>query len=157
MYQILGNIVKNPFTIIVILVLVIFLFFSSISAISGIGTWLGFETKENIEKKLNNTEAELDKAVEINKNNEKDRILNDQINETNKTIEKELKHNEKSIVDDEKKILEELNKISIEPTIVTTKPIKVVYKKESNTITDSQSKKLSILLARSKQFKGEIQ
>ena len=168
MYQIFRGIVKNPLVIIVCVVLLLVLLYTASSYVSSVMTYFGMETKENIQKKLDNTEAELDKAVEVNKKNEEDRKINEKIDESNKTLEKEKQIQEKSIYNDETKLLEEMNNInSNKPTIesiayvsesidrkniVTSIPSST---RKSNKVSNTQKRKLELLYNRSLALKGE--
>lgn len=168
MYQIFRGIVKNPLVIIVCVVLLLVLLYTASSYVSSVMTYLGMETKENIQKKLDNTEAELDKAVEVNKKNEEDRKISEKIDESNKTLEKEKQIQEKSIYNDETKLLEEMNNInSNKPTIESiayvsesidrkniVTPIPSSTRK-SNKVSNTQKRKLELLYNRSLAFKGE--
>ncbi len=168
MYQIFRGIVKNPLVIIVCVVLLLVLLYTASSYVSSVMTYFGMETKENIQKKLDNTEAELDKAVEVNKKNEEDRKINEKIDESNKTLEKEKQIQEKSIYNDETKLLEEMNNInSNKPTIESiayvsesidrkniVTPIPSSTRK-SNKVSNTQKRKLELLYNRSLTLKGE--
>ena len=168
MYQIFRGIVKNPLVIIVCVVLLLVLLYTASSYVSSVMTYFGMETKENIQKKLDNTEAELDKAVEVNKKNEEDRKINEKIDESNKTLEKEKQIQEKSIYSDESKLLEEMNDInSNKPTIESNvfipesidrknivTPIPSSTRK-SNKVSNTQKRKLELLYNRSLTLKGE--
>lgn len=166
MYQIFRGIIKNPLVIIICIVLILILLSTASSYVSSVMTYFGMETKENIKKKLDNTEAELDKAVEINKKNEEDRKINEKIDEVNKNLEKEKQIQEKSIYTDEDKFLEEMsNNTTIKPTIDDNKSkTKSVDKKniitssparKSNKVSDTQKRKLELLYNRSLTLKGE--
>lgn len=167
MYQIFRGIIKNPLVIIICIVLILILLSTASSYVSSVMTYFGMETKENIKKKLDNTEAELDKAVEINKKNEEDRKINEKIDESNKNLEKEKQIQENSIYNDETKILEEMNNINNKPTIESTvyvsesidrknkaSPIPSPTRK-SNKVSDTQKRKLELLYSRSLTLKGE--
>lgn len=168
MYQIFRGIVKNPLVIIICVVLLLVLLYTASSYVSSVMTYFGMETKENIKKKLDNTEAELDKAVEVNKKNEEDRKINEKIDESNKTLEKEKQIQEKSIYSDETKLLEEMNDInSNKPTIESNvfipesidrknivPPIPSSTRK-SNKVSNTQKRKLELLYNRSLTLKGE--
>lgn len=168
MYQIFRGIIKNPLVIIICVVLLLVLLYTASSYVSSVMTYFGMETKENIQKKLDNTEAELDKAVEVNKKNEEDRKINEKIDESNKTLEKEKQVQEKSIYNDESKILEEMdninnNKPTIDSTVYVSESIdrknRVTHipspARKSNKVSDTQKRKLVLLYSRSLTLKGE--
>ena len=168
MYQVFRNIISKPITIVICLILVLLLFFSISSSFTSLMTWFGMETKENVQEKLVNTETQLDKAIDIIKTNEADKVLNEKIVEANKEIAKEAVIADNKITEDENKILEEMSKIVepvVKPTVDSnTKPVakKVVSNKpkagdicnDSNELSYTQIKKLELLVLRSQQLKG---
>ena len=153
MYQVFGNIIKNPITIIVLLLVMLLVIYSGSKALSSLGTWLNFETKENIKEKLVNTEVQLDKAVEVNKQNESNKIITEKIDEVNKSNTKDLLSTEVEINKTEAEVLKEIWKIDSEPE-VQTKIVETKVVVKDNKLTDKQIKKLDVLLERAKLLEG---
>lgn len=124
------------------------------------------ETKENVKEKLEKTDNQLHKAIEVIKNNEADKVLNEKIDTVNANIAKETEANINKITEDENKILEELKNISITPDkpiiksvekkIISNKPKVGDIKPSDNTLSSNQAKMLELLVSRSQQLKGAV-
>lgn len=140
MYKVFGNIIKNPLSIIVVLVLILILLFSLGRVFTSIASVMGFETKENVQHRLTETEKELEKLVNINKENKNSSDKSDELNNKSKDrLDNTLKEIDK-IKEEESKAIDK----------VVSEPSKGI------TITDSQKKSIKLLMDRDKQFKGRL-
>lgn len=157
MYKILGDLIKSPIAIIAMIVVAVVLLFSLGSAIDSVKTTLGFETKENVKEKLTDTTKELEKAVEVNEKNQKDKELNIAIDTATKIVDDNHNEKEKAILKEDKEIQSLLDKEDEEllPIVSSnhdTTSIKVV--KEDSPLSKRQIDNLNILINRSHTLKG---
>lgn len=158
MYTVLGNVIKNPLTIIVLLCLTLLLIFSIGNVFENVRTSLGFETKENVKDKLNNTENQLDKLVEINTKNEADKKIEDSLN---KVVEDKLIKDAKDYSDifkEESDILsnaKEVKTIQVAPVVTpVSNTVKYTGTREQDKLTDSQVNILNNLVIRANKMEG---
>lgn len=161
MYQIFDSIKTKPIVVLGIVVVLLFLVMSITSSISSLGTMLGFDTKENTAIRLEKTNNELEKVVDVLENNEH----NDKVKKEIDTITDDKVLKDAVVVDaikgEEIKVLEQIKntKVIEEETIVDTKPVitikdkpTVVYVKKK--LNNKQKLALSILRDRAKLLKG---
>ena len=76
MFEFYKKIVSSPILGIVLLVCIIILFFGISNTVTNVATMFGFGTKENLQTKVDKTNIELNKAIEVNKENIADDKLN---------------------------------------------------------------------------------
>lgn len=94
MFEFYKKIVSSPILGIVLLVCIIILFFGISNTVTNVATMFGFDTKENLQTKVDKTNIELNKAIEVNKENIADDKLNKAITEITETVDVEVKEKE---------------------------------------------------------------
>lgn len=161
MYSFFSNLSK-PIVILGILVIGLLLFLTVSSGISGIGTMLGLDTKENTAIRLEKTNGELEKATDLLENNElKDKVVKEvEVITDGKAVKDAIVID--TIKSEEVKVLEQIKNTVVDndttPTdtkplvdTIKTKPTVVYIKKKLN---NKQKLALSILRDRAKLLKG---
>lgn len=158
MYPFFDNIKSKPIITLGILVVSLVLVLTISSGISNIGSMLGFNTKENMAIKLEQTNSQLEKATELLEHNKTEDNIKKEIDVITvaKTEQDTIVIN--TIKDEEAKVLEQIKNtkeeiVDTKPSVTTIKdkPTIVYVKKKLN---NKQKLAMSILRDRAKLLKG---
>jgi hypothetical protein len=161
MYPFFSNLKIKPIVILMSLVVVMILLFSISSTISSLGTFFGFDTKENTAIRLEKTNTELGKATELLENNEKTDLAESEVDKIAKEKALQDAITVDKIKDEETKVLETIkNTVVVDEDIKSDKPdvnnIKakptVVYVKKK--LNNKQKLAISLLRDRARLLKG---
>lgn len=162
MYSIFNSLKEKPIITLGILVVLLLIVISITSSISSLSTVFGFNTSENTSIRLEKTNNELEKAVEVLENNEHKDMVKKEID----VITTEKVTQDAVVIDtikaDELKVLEQIKNtivvddvkdvVDIKPkTINMDRPTVVYVKKKLN---NKQKLAISILRDRAKLLKG---
>lgn len=160
MYTIFKSIMEKPILIGGIMIIAIILIMSLISSISSLGTFLGFNTKENMAIKLERTNTELRDAANLLEKNREEYKLDKEIDSiTKNAIAKDAVKIEE-IINNERKALEIINTTPTDTAnIVVDGDIPNLIKDKPTiatplALTQKQKVALSILKKRAKSLKG---